>query len=63
MKKSLLILFFLTALSANAQFWTEKSTGFTTATRGLGDSMKYKVYGLVGFIVREDTIQLIEKNK
>jgi hypothetical protein len=36
MKKSLLILFFLTALSANAQFWTEKSTGFTTATRGLG---------------------------
>jgi hypothetical protein len=32
-----------------------------TATKGLGDSMKYKVYGLVGFIVREDTIQLIEK--
>jgi hypothetical protein len=35
MKKSLLFLLFLTAWSANAQFWTEKSTGFTTATRGL----------------------------
>lgn len=36
MKKSLLFLLFLTALSANAQFWTEKSTGFTTTSRGLG---------------------------
>lgn len=33
------------------------------AMRGLGDNGKYKVYGLVGLIVREDTIQLIERNK
>jgi hypothetical protein len=32
-----------------------------TALRGLGDSGKYKVYGLVGFVVREDTVQLLEK--
>ena len=31
------------------------------AMKGLGDSMKYKVYGLVGLMVREDTLQLIEK--
>ena len=28
---------------------------------GYGEDKKYKVYGLVGVIVREDTIQLIEK--
>ena len=32
-----------------------------TALKGLGDTGKYKVYGLTGFIVREDTIQLIER--
>jgi hypothetical protein len=32
-----------------------------TALRGLGDSGKYKVYGLVGLVVREDTVQLLEK--
>jgi hypothetical protein len=32
-----------------------------TATKGLGDTGKYKVYGLVGLIAREDTIQLIER--
>ena len=32
-----------------------------TALRGLGDTGKYKVYGLVGFVVREDTVQLLEK--
>ena len=32
-----------------------------TALKGLGDTGKYRVYGLTGFIVREDTIQLIER--
>ena len=36
MKKLLLSFFFLSVVSANAQFWTEKSTGFTTVSRGLG---------------------------
>lgn len=36
MKKTLLLLLILTGLSVNAQFWTVKSTGFATATRGLG---------------------------
>ena len=30
---------------------------------GFGDDKKYKVYGLVGLIIREDTIQLIEKQR
>lgn len=36
MKKTLLSLLILTGLSANAQFWTVKSTGFATVSRGLG---------------------------
>ena len=36
MKKTLLLLLVLTGLSANAQFWTVKSTGFATVSRGLG---------------------------
>ena len=32
-----------------------------TALKGLGDRGKYKVYGLIGLIVREDTIKKIEK--
>ena len=36
MKKTLLLLLILTGLSANAQFWTVKSTGFATVSRGLG---------------------------
>lgn len=36
MKKTLLSLLILTGLSANAQFWTVKSTGFATTSRGLG---------------------------
>lgn len=36
MKKTLLSLLILSGLSVNAQFWTVKSTGFATASRGLG---------------------------
>jgi len=36
MKKTLLLLLMLTGLSVNAQFWTVKSTGFATVSRGLG---------------------------
>ena len=36
MKKFLLSLLILTGLSVNAQFWTVKSTGFATVSRGLG---------------------------
>lgn len=36
MKKILLLIVVCTSFSMNAQFWTEKSTGFSTATRGIG---------------------------
>ncbi len=36
MKKLLLSILFMSALTANAQFWTVKSTGFTTVSRGIG---------------------------
>ena len=35
MKKPLLFLIMLSWLGTNAQFWTEKATGFTTANRGI----------------------------
>jgi len=35
MKKILLTILSVISLSANAQFWTEKATGFTTPARGL----------------------------
>ena len=35
MKKLLLSILLVISLSANAQFWTEKATGFTTPARGL----------------------------
>ncbi|RZJ33852.1 MAG: T9SS type A sorting domain-containing protein [Flavobacterium sp.] len=37
MKKILLLGFALAAFSAQAQFWTQKATGFATASRGVGD--------------------------
>ena len=37
MKKQLLTVFLLGAAVANAQFWTPKATGFTTASRGIDD--------------------------
>jgi photosystem II stability/assembly factor-like uncharacterized protein len=35
MKKPLLLLILITSCIANAQFWSEKATGFTTAGRGI----------------------------
>src|SRR5690606_20585276 len=37
MKKILLLTLALTGITANAQFWTPKATGFTTASRGIDD--------------------------
>lgn len=36
MKKLLLSILFISSLGAHAQFWTVKSTGFTTLSRGIG---------------------------